>query len=151
MKKLYTLLFLLALSLPGFAQQMFIEKSNNTETIEFSKLDKITFNSTTVNILQTDGTTTSADMGDIERISFSNYNSIANLEAQNNDIVNYISDDYIAINCNSGDVIAIYNIIGTKLMCVRQKSDNGIIGISHLPKGIYIIKINDQTAKFVKR
>ena len=151
MKKAYTLLLFLIIALPSMAQQIFIEKSGNTETIEFSKLDKITFNNTTVNISQTDGTTTSADMKDIERIHFSNYSSIDEIGVQKENIFNYISNDCIAINCNAGDILRIYNIIGNQLMCVRQKSANGIISIANLPQGIYIIKINDQTAKFVKR
>ena len=151
MKKLYTLLLFIIAALPMSAQQIFVEKGNNTETIEFAKLDKITFSGTTVNILQTDGTTTSAAMSDINRIHFSSYNSIDNLKATTGELINYISNDYIAVNCHAGESICIYNIIGTKLICTRQQSDNGIISIAHLPKGIYIIKTNDQTAKFVKR
>lgn len=151
MKKLYTLLLFIIATLPISAQHIFVEKGNNTETIEFAKLDKITFSGTTVNILQTDGTTTSAAMSDINRIHFSSYNSIDNLKATTDELINYISNDYIAVNCHAGESICIYNIIGTKLICTRQQSDNGIISIAHLPKGIYIIKTNDQTAKFVKR
>ena len=151
MKKLYTLLLFIIAALPMSAQQIFVEKGNNTETIEFAKLDKITFSGTTVNILQTDGTTTSAAMSDINRIHFSSYNSIDNLKATTGELINYISNDYIAVNCHAGESICIYNIIGTKLICTRQQSDNGIISIANLPKGIYIIKTNDQTAKFVKR
>ena len=149
MKKIYTLLLFLMASLPIMSQQIFVEKSADTETIEFNKLDKITFSGTTVKITQTDGTTTEASMGDISRIHFSEYNCIKNLEAE--EIISYISNDDIAVNCNAGEIITIYNIIGKQLVCVRQKSDNGIISIAHLPKGIYIIKTNDQTAKFVKR
>ena len=151
MKKLYTLLLFIIATLPIYAQQIFVEKGSNTETIEFAKLDKITFSGTTVNILQTDGTTTSAAMSDINRIHFSSYNSIDNLKATTSELINYISNDYIAVNCHAGESICIYNIIGTKLICTRQQSDNGIISIAQLPRGIYIIKINDQTAKFVKR
>lgn len=151
MKKLYTLLLFIIATLPIYAQQIFVEKGSNTETIEFAKLDKITFSGTTVNILQTDGTTTSATMSDINRIHFSSYNSIDNLKATNCELINYISNDYIAVNCHAGESICIYNIIGTKLICTRQQSDNGIISIAQLPRGIYIIKTNDQTAKFVKR
>ena len=151
MKKLYTLLLFIIAALPMSAQQIFVEKGNNTETIDFANLDKITFSGTTVNILQTDGTTTSAAMSDINRIHFSSYNSIDNLKATTDELINYISNDYIAVNCHAGESICIYNIIGTKLICTRQQSDNGIISIANLPKGIYIIKTNDQTAKFVKR
>lgn len=152
MKKAYISLILLILAtLPTMAQQIIVEKNGNTETIEFAKLDKITFSGTTVKILQTDGTATDTSMGDIDRISFSNYSNIGNMEAMNNSFVSYISNDAIAVNSNAGETITIYNIIGTELICIRQKSANGIISISQLPKGIYIIKSNDQTAKFVKR
>ena len=90
MKKLYTLLLFIIAALPMSAQQIFVEKGNNTQTIEFAKLDKITFSGTTVNILQTDGTTTSAAMSDINRIHFSNYNSIDNLKATTGELINFI-------------------------------------------------------------
>ncbi|MBO5921482.1 MAG: T9SS type A sorting domain-containing protein [Bacteroidaceae bacterium] len=151
MKKIYTLLLFLVFCLPGMAQQILIEKGGNTETVEFENLDKITFNGTTVKILQTNGIETSASMGEIERIHFSNYSNIDDITVQKENIFNYISNDCIAINCNAGDIVRIYNIIGNQLMCVRQKSANSIISIANLPQGIYIIKINDQTAKFVKR
>ena len=151
MKKVYILLLFLVLCLPGMAQQILIEKGGNTETVEFENLDKITFSGTTVKILQTNGTEISTSMGEIERIHFSNYSRIDEIGVQKENIFNYISNDCIAINCNAGDIVRIYNIIGNQLLCVRQKSANGIISIANLPQGIYIIKINDQTAKFVKR
>ena len=151
MKKLYTLLLLFILAVPTMAQQMLVEKSGNTETIEFSNLDKITFNGTTVNIKQLDGTTAQAEMSAIDRISFSNYNSIKKIEDNKIGLLSYISSDEIAVNCNAGDVIRIFDVVGTQIICVCQRADNGIIGISQLPKGIYIIKANDRTAKFIKR
>ena len=90
-------------------------------------------------------------MGAIDRISFSNYNSIKNIEDNKIGLLSYISSDEIAVNCNAGDVIRIFDVVGTQIICVCQRADNGIIGISQLPKGIYIIKANDRTAKFIKR
>ena len=152
MKRAYISLILLMLAtLPTMAQQIIVEKGGNKESIEFAKLDKITISGTTVKILQTDGTATDTSMGDIDRICFSNYSNIENMEAGENGLITYISNDAIAVNCKAGEGVVIYNIIGTELICIRQKSANGIISIAHLPKGIYIIKSNDQTAKFVKR
>ena len=76
MKKIYTLLLFLVFCLPGMAQQILIEKGGNTETVEFNNLDKITFSSDTVKILQTNGTEFTASMGEFERIQFSIYRSI---------------------------------------------------------------------------
>ena len=151
MKKIYTLLFLLIVSAPITAQQMIVEKNTNIETIDFDKLDRITFSGTTVKISQTDGSATEASMGEINRIYFSYYNSIESTVAETEEIISYVSSDDIAVNCNAGEIITIYNMIGKQLVCVRQKSNNGIISIANLPKGIYVIRTNDQTAKFVKR
>lgn len=151
MKKVYTLLLFLIASLPIMAQQIIVEKNADNVTIDFNKLDKITFSGTTVKIAKTDGTATEASMGEINRIYFSGYNCIDNLEAQSKEIISYISNEDIAVNCNAGEIVTIYNIIGKQLICIRQKADNGIINIAQLPKGIYIIRTNDQTAKFVKR
>ena len=150
MKKIYTLLVVLIASAPIMAQQMLVEKNTDIETIEFDKLDKITFSGTTVKISQTDGTATEASMGEISRIYFSNHSSIESAVAECEEIISYVSSDDIAVNCCAGEIITIYNIIGKQLVCVRQKSDNGIISIASLPKGIYVIRANDQTAKFVK-
>ena len=69
----------------------------------------------------------------------------------NTETVEFENLDKITFNGTTVKIVRIYNIIGNQLMCVRQKSANGIISIADLPQGIYIIKINDQTAKFVKR
>ena len=151
MKKLYTLLLLFILTMPAMSQQMLVEKSGNTETIEFSNLDKITFNGTTVNIKQSNGTTSQVTMGEIDRITFSNYTNIDNLESCINALFNYISSDEISVNSSAGEIIRIYDVIGSQIICVRQNADNATISIAQLPKGIYIIKANDRTAKFIKR
>lgn len=151
MKKLYTLLLLFILTMPAMSQQMLVEKSGNTETIEFSNLDKITFNGTTVNIKQFNGTTSQVTMGEIDRITFSNYTNIDNLESCTNALFNYISSDEISVNSSAGEIIRIYDVIGSQIICVRQNADNATISIAQLPKGIYIIKANDRTAKFIKR
>lgn len=151
MKKYCTLLLFLIATLPTMAQQIFVEKSGNTESIEFSKLDKITFSGTTVKILQTDGTTKEATMGEINRIYFSNYNGIDSPKDVNESIINYISEDCIAVNVNAGEIITVYDITGAQIICIRQKADNGTISIAGLPRGVYIIRTDDRTAKFVKR
>lgn len=151
MKSIYTFLLLTFIAVPAMSQQMFVEKSAGTETIDFSNLDKITFSGTTVNIIQTDGKTIQAGMGDIDRIHFSNYNGIEEMNYNSEALFCYVSNDGILVNCNADEIIDIYNVTGSKLASIRQKADNGTISIAQLPKGIYIIRVNDRTAKFVKR
>ena len=151
MKKIYILLLLFIAAVPTMAQQMLIKKGDNIGTIELNKFNKITFNGTTVKIEQTNGENSEAKMSNIEWIRFSNYTDIKDITANTQSLISYISSDEIAINCNAGDFIRIYDIIGSQMICVRQKADNGTLSIAQLPKGIYIINVNDRTAKFVKR
>ena len=51
MKKLFTILFVLAFTLPATAQQMIIEKNgSNNEIVNLDNLKQITFSGTTVNV-----------------------------------------------------------------------------------------------------
>lgn len=151
MKKFYTIILFLAAAIPAMAQHMIVEKGSISETIEFSEFEKITFDDVTVNITKADGTTLSAAMSEISRIHFGDYSNIDNLELEAEKLIAYVSNDAIAVNCRAGITIAVYDIIGTEVICTRQKADNGVVSIAQLPKGIYIIKVDDRTAKFVKR
>lgn len=152
MKKLFTLLSILAFTLPAAAQQMLVDKqSGNNEIIALANLEKITFNGTTVNIEQTNGTKNSATMGEINRITFGDFTAIEDVKPRERDFVTYITRDEIAINCAAETVVTIYDIIGSQVLCVRLKADGGKISIANLPKGIYIVKANNQTAKIIKR
>ena len=65
MKRLFTILFILALALPAAAQHMLIEKEgSNNEIVSIDNLKRITFNGTIVDVELTDGTKTSNKMSE---------------------------------------------------------------------------------------
>ena len=145
------ILFAIATALPVSAQQMLIEKVGyENEIISLNNLKQITFDGTTVKIEQTDGRTSSTSMRYIDRISFGDFTSIDNIDS-NNALVDYISRDEITINCEAGTGIAIYSVTGMTLLNVRSEADRKQISIANLPKGIYILKVGDQTVKITKR
>ena len=152
MKKILTIiLFAMATALPASAQQMLIEKTGSeNEIISLDNLKQITFDGTTVKIEQTDGRTSSTSMRYIDRISFGDFTSIDNIDS-NNALVDYISRDVITINCEAGTGIAIYSVTGMTLLNRRSEADRKQISIANLPKGIYILKVGDQTVKITKR
>ena len=152
MKKILTVIwFAMATALPASAQQMLIEKTGSeNEIISLDNLKQITFDGTTVNIEQTDGRTSSTSMEYIDRISFGDFTSIDDVES-NEALVNYISRDEISINCGTGTGITLYSVTGISLLDVRSEADRKQISIANLPKGIYILKIGDKTAKIAKR
>ena len=152
MKKILTvILFAMATALPASAQQMLIEKTGSeNEIISLDNLKQITFDGTTVNIEQTDGKTSSTSMEYIDRISFGNFTSIDNVESVGA-LVDYVSRDIISVECVTGTEIAIYSVTGMRLLDISSEAGRRQISIANLPKGIYILKIGDKTAKIAKR
>ena len=151
MKYFFTTL-LLATCLSATAQHMLIDKGGeNNEVVGLDNLKKITFSGTTVNIEQTDGTKSSSSMGEINRIYFGDFTSIDETRPQSRELISYITREDIAINSPAGTLVTIYDVIGAQVISIRLKNDGETISISHLPKGIYIVKANDKTAKILKR
>ena len=151
MKYFFTTL-LLATCLSATAQHMLIDKGGDSnEVVALDDLKKITFNGTTVNVEQTDGTKSSSSMGEINRIYFGDFTSIDETRPQSRELISYITREDIAINCTAGTLVTFYDVIGAQVISIRLKNDRETISISHLPKGIYIVKANDKTAKILKR
>ena len=152
MKKLFIMLGILALTLPAAAQHMLIEKiGSNNEIVSLENLKQITFSGSTVNVELTDGTKSSTDMAAIDVISFGDYTTIGQIRPEGGELAAYISSDEIAIDGKAGSHVTIYNVTGTQVLNTRLDADYGQISIANLPKGIYIVKCNERTAKIVKR
>lgn len=152
MKRILTILLVFAATLPVAAQQMLVDKSaGSNEVIDLNALKQITFNGTTVKIEQTCGAVSNSDMSDINQITFGDYTAIGEVKERNAELVTYITNDEIAVNCEAGSTVTIYNLIGTQVLTTRINADYGRVNIANLPKGIYIVKAKDKTAKIVRR
>ena len=152
MKKLLFIISLLAIASTATAQHMVVETAGHEDKVfTLENLKQVTFSGTTVNIEQTDGTTSSASMGSIERIYFSDLSSIADINAQGGDLVEYLSHDDIAINSEAGSMVTVYSLTGAQLLTRRIDTQGETISIAALPQGIYIVKANGRTTKIIKR
>ena len=152
MKKLLFIISFISLATAATAQHIVVKTVEGEDKIfTLEHLKQITFDGTTVNIEQTDGTKSSASMGDIERIYFSAPSSIADINAQDNNLVEYLAHDEIAINSEGGSTVAIYSLTGTQLLTRRINALGEKISIASLPQGIYIVKANERTTKIIKR
>lgn len=151
MKKLLFILSLIAFAGTATAQHMVVETAGGNEVFTLDNLKQITFNGTTVNIEQSNGAKSSASMGNIKRIYFDDMSSIADINAQGGDLVEYLSHDDIAINSEAGSMVTVYSLTGAQLLTRRIDTQGGIISIAGLPQGIYIVKANERTTKIIKR
>ena len=151
MKKLLFIISLLAIAGTATAQHMVVETAGGNEVFTLDNLKQITFNGTTVNIEQSNGAKSSASMGNIKRIYFDDMSSIADINTQGGDLVEYLSHDNIAINSEAGSMVAVYSLTGAQLLTRRIDTQGEAISIAGLPQGIYIVKANERTTKIIKR
>ena len=90
-------------------------------------------------------------MSDINQICFGDYTAIGSTNENSRELVTYITADEIAVNCKAGSTVTVYSLVGTQMLNVRTTTDNTQISIAGLPKGIYIIKAEERTAKITRR
>lgn len=152
-KQLFIFTFAL-LTLPAMSQsRITIEKSNgDSHSILWNDFRKITFEGSKVNIVSGNAATISSEMSDIARIATSYDNTgIDETTIGGRELLHFVSPDEVAVNCNAGEIITIYNLSGCAVSTLRQTSDCGTIGIAHLPKGVYMLQADGRTVKFLKR
>lgn len=152
MKKILFIISFISVAATATAQYLIVEKPGyENEVLQFEDLKQITFSGTTVNIEQNDGKISNASMGDISRIYISDNSSIADIEQQEGNLVEYLSFDEIAINAEACSMATIYNLTGALIMRKQINAQGEPISIATLPKGIYIVKANEKTTKIIKR
>ncbi len=152
MKRLLLIISLTAIAATVTAQHLVVEKAGfENGIIALDNLKQITFDGTTVNIEQNDGTLSNATMGDISRIYFSDFSSIHGTLQQSDRLVEYLSADEVAINASAGSTVSIYSLTGAQLLTTRLNAQGGTMSIANLPQGVYIIKANERTAKIIRR
>ena len=142
----------IAMATVATAQHMVVEMTDsNNQVVKLEELKQITFDGTTVNIEQTDGTKSSTSMGNIGRIYFGDHSSIADMPAHSENLVEYLTTDEIAINSEAGSTVVIYGLTGVQLLTRRIDTQGEAVSIAGLPQGIYIVKANGRTTKIIKR
>lgn len=155
MRRFLTIVISIFLALPAISQDArtnLIIKTNLEElTVQFDDLRRITFNATTVQIEKFDGSTISNDMANIIYLSATSKTTDIVAPQTSGNLVEHISSDAIAVNCVSGAIVEIYNMSGSRIATRRLDADNGTISIATLPKGIYILRAEGRTVKFLKR
>ena len=154
MKRLIALLIVMIAMLSALhAQRIVVEKSDNANVaVDLHNFQRITFTGSVVNIMRNSGVVTNAEMSDITRIYCDDYTRINEVDFNGGkDLVAYISSDEIAVNCEAGEEIAIYNISGSIVLKEIQSSEGGSMSIANLPKGIYLLRAGKQTVKILKK
>lgn len=131
---------------------MKLNESGKSTDYSISSISKITFEGNTMKIATADGVKT-ADVLSIENITFSMKTS-----ATDNIVKDF--EDGISISSRGGIIeasaksdmeirIDVFSSAGTHMMQVHGKG-NASVDLNTLPSGIYIVKVNDKTIKFIR-
>lgn len=115
-----------------------------------SKISKITFSSTNMIVTLTDGTTSELPLASLNKMFFTDESTgIASLTTNGSQIS--LSDGTLHVNAPKGSVVSLYNMEGKMLRTVTAQGEDTQISVSGLTKGVYIIKVGNQSKKIMNK
>lgn len=151
-------IFYLALSIHWLQAQnnLVVRFKSGTQSVSLlSTVDRITFSGGSLLLKKTDASTSSLLLSDISRLTFGLYSAVNEITADQTGLSIYPSPatHYInLLNAPQGEIrIMIFGLDGTTLMNKKLNSGMRQVDISDLAKGLYLLKVNNTTFKFVKQ
>ena len=152
MKKMRTLLLsaLLALSTSALAddyQYLTVTQSTGGDrSFAVSNIQKITFDATNMVLHLSDGTTQSLALAGLSKMFFSDgQTGIATRQTASK---MQFSDGVLRATVAPGELISIYNMKGEQ---VFSTNESGTFDLTTLIKGVYIVKVGNETRKVVNK
>ena len=122
---------------------------------KLTAIDKITFTDTSFSIHITDNATEDYGYGEVEKITFSDISSIGKISKEDNFKLlispNPVNDIIRIMGYNSSEPaqLSIYSLDGEEVIRIENWQGESI-DASQLSAGIYILRINTTTIKFIK-
>ena len=121
----------------------------NGETVE-KTVCQISFSGDNVVLTFSDGTNVTQDMSEVS-IAFSKTNDTATGALEVFSYGKVVGDKFIVGNISDKTPISIYNAAGVRCLQTVATGTSQQVDISHLKSGIYILRVDKQVVKFVKR
>lgn len=124
------------------------------KTITLNTLSKITFSGTNMIFNYQNGTNESMAFSTINKMLFATPTVLNDIKIEDKMILypNPASDKLYLKNVNDENLnISIFSISGLQLLKITALKSSEPIDISSLPKGFFVLKINDQAIKFTKK
>ncbi len=155
MKKLILILFSI-FSLPIYADHYLVIELNDPKQHSYSLEDKpvITFDNNIL-LIKTDKIELDYPISNIIKYYFTQKGDtgINNINGDTNNIhFNYTNNDFILIEgIASEDKVGVYEINGKSCLVDIEIDDNNVrVELKKLPKGIYLIKVNNHSFKLIR-
>jgi peptidase C10 family protein len=78
-------------------------------------------------------------------------NGIENINVQNVKLYPSIANETVTIVADAAATAYIYNATGTKMATIALAQGNNTVDVSQFTPGIYLVKVNKNTLKFIKK
>lgn len=132
-----------------------INKTDGTEKqISLTTLHKLTFSASNLIINSVNGSTEEIPLLAIQKMVFNSSNGITPIKVNSRTLSAYPTPAKQTIwlkNAPEGELsIEIYALTGSRVANHKLSSASQSIDVSHLPAGLYLMKVNQQTLKFTK-
>lgn len=158
-KKLLTLLLLAPIGLlnPARATEpsvSVIDKDEGKSSIERSKVSRIYLNEEEVEIKLKDGTSLKFNKESISRILLGDTENAGIEETVRTNLTVYplVTSDFLNINgCDDIEQYYLFDLNGHLCLSGTVTPEGKNISLSHLPAGLYLLVVENQTFKIVKK
>jgi len=137
-------------SLVGMAdnyQFLTVSQADGETSFAVSSVQKITFDTSNMLLHLSDGTTQSLPLSGLQKMFFNDGTvGISPITSMKSKI--HFADGILRAEVTTGERIEVYNMKGEQ---VFSNNTSGTYDISHLTKGVYIVKVGHETKKVINR
>lgn len=150
MKKLHTLLAIVLITIgiaPAWGDNykyLTITQDNGETSIDVTSIERITFDESSMVIHLTDGNSQALALGSLQSMVFSNTSGITSPMQSRMQF----SGGVLRAEIAAGERIEIFDMRGRKVFSASQ---SGSFDLTTLTKGVYIIKVGNETRKVVNK
>lgn len=124
---------------------------NDESSVALSSLSKITFSNGAMSLYDASGNRLGIyTLSDLNLMYFSNSaTAVESLSVNSESVV--LQNGILKINSSAGSKISLFQSSGALVKSLSASDAESEINMSSLPKGIYLLKVNDQVTKVLNK
>ena len=126
-----------------------VDGTDGENVFTVSQIDRITFDNQNMVLTLTDGTQNTLPLASLSRMFFTQSSETGISLVRNGGF--RIENGVLYIDSKSGSQVTLYNIGGQVVRQFTTNADKAELNIGGLKQGVYIIKVNGQTQKFMHK
>ena len=128
-------------------QYLTISGSGSENSFSVSKIQKITFEATNMVLVMTDGTEQRLPLAALEKMFFATSPSGIAMVSTTQSKMQF-SGGMLRATVAPGETVSVYNMKGEKVFSANESGNYDLSGMS---RGVYIIKVGNETRKVVNK